>query len=425
MKKKTKQQPLKTVAARRRPSPALSSKPGPGDKSGGPTPDLKVARRTVLDLLAVPGISGQERDVAEVIRRKLLAAGCPPKAISFDKANTKTPLKGNCGNLIVKLPGTLLGPRRLLMAHLDTVPVCEGTKPVLKGDVVRSGNPATGLGADDRAGCAVVLTTALEILRQQLDHPPLTLLFAIQEEVGLWGARMVKAADLGRPRLAFNFDGGAVDKLTIGATGGERLDITVEGIPSHAGVAPEQGVSAIAIAAAAIASLTDEGWHGLVEKGGKRGTSNIGVIHAGSATNVVAERADIRAEARGHDPAFRGRIVKAIEKAFASAAKRVKSAAGRTGTVSITSRLDYEAFRLGEDEPSVVAAREALESLGHTVRFDISNGGLDANWMAANGIPTVTLGCGQNDIHTTKEWLDLPTYESACQIALRLAAGAA
>lgn len=379
----------------------------------------------MLDLLAVPGISGQERDVAEVIRRKLLAAGCPPKAISFDKANTKTPLKGNCGNLIVKLPGTLPGPRRLLMAHLDTVPVCEGTKPVLKGDVVRSGNPATGLGADDRAGCAVVLTTALEILRQQLDHPPLTLLFAIQEEVGLWGARMVKAADLGRPRLAFNFDGGAVDKLTIGATGGERLDITVAGIPSHAGVAPEQGVSAIAIAAAAIASLTDEGWHGLVEKGGKRGTSNIGVIHAGSATNVVAERADIRAEARGHDPAFRGRIVKAIEKAFASAAKRVKSAAGRTGTVSITSRLDYEAFRLGEDEPSVMAAREALESLGHTVRFDISNGGLDANWMAANGIPTVTLGCGQNDIHTTKEWLDLPTYESACQIALRLAAGAA
>lgn len=379
----------------------------------------------MLDLLAIPGISGQERDVAEVIRRKLLEAGCPAGAISFDKANTKTPLKGNCGNLIVKLPGTLPGPRRLLMAHLDTVPVCEGTKPVLKGDVVTSGNPATGLGADDRAGCAVVLTTALEILRQQLDHPPLTLLFAIQEEVGLWGARMVKAADLGRPRLAFNFDGGAVDKLTIGATGGERLDITVEGIPSHAGVAPEQGVSAIAIAAVAIASLTEEGWHGLVEKGGKRGTSNVGVIHAGSATNVVAERADIRAEARGHDPAFRGRIVKAIEKAFASAAKRVKSAAGRTGKVSITSRLDYEAFRLGEDEPSVVAAREALESLGHPVRFDISNGGLDANWMAVNGIPTVTLGCGQNDIHTTKEWLDLPTYESACQIALRLAVGAA
>ena len=69
-----------------------------------------------------------------------------------------------------------------------------------------------------------------------------------------------------KPKLAFNFDGGDVDKLTVGATGGERLDITIEGIPSHAGVAPEQGVSAITIASLAIASLHEDGWHGLVEK---------------------------------------------------------------------------------------------------------------------------------------------------------------
>jgi len=375
----------------------------------------------VLDLLAIPGISGQEKQVAETIRKKLLAAGCPAKAITFDKANTKTPLAGNCGNLIVKLPGTLRGPRRLLMAHMDTVPVCEGTVPVVKGNVIKSGNPATGLGADDRAGCGVILSTAIDILEQGLDHPPLTFLFAIQEEVGLWGARFVKAADLGRPKLAFNFDGGAVDKLTIGATGGERLDIIVDGIPSHAGVAPEQGVSAIAIASLAIASLVEDGWHGLVEKGGKRGTSNVGVINAGAATNVVAERAVLRAEARGHDPAFRARIVKAIEKAFAKAAKKVKSASGRTGSVAITGRLDYEAFRLDEHDPSVVAAREALEAIGCRPRFDVSNGGLDANWMAANGIPTVTLGCGQNDIHTTDEWLDLKTYDAACAVARRLA----
>jgi len=165
----------------------------------------------------------------------------------------------------------------------------------------------------------------------------------------------------------------------------------------------------------------EDGWHGLVEKGGKRGTSNVGVINAGAATNVVAERAVLRAEARGHDPAFRARIVKAIEKAFAKAAKQVKSASGRTGSVAITGRLDYEAFRLDEHDPSVVAAREALEAIGCRPRFDVSNGGLDANWMAANGIPTVTLGCGQNDIHTTDEWLDLKTYDAACAVARRLA----
>ncbi|NBW87647.1 MAG: peptidase M20, partial [Planctomycetia bacterium] len=151
-------------------------------------------------------------------------------------------------------------------------------------------------------------------------------------------------------------------------------------------------MSAIAVAALAIADLVEQGWHGLVEKDGRRGTSNVGVIQAGAATNVVAESAALRAEARGHDPAFRGRIVKAIEKAFNDAAKRVRSVDGRSARVTFTGRLDYEAFRLADDEPCVVAACSAVRGLGLSPRLDISNGGLDANWMAANGIPTVTLG---------------------------------
>jgi tripeptide aminopeptidase len=392
-------------------------------RDAAPLPDAAAARRIVLDLLGIPGTSGAEGAVAERICRWLIDAGCPKGAIMFDKAHTKTPIRGEVGNLIVRLPGTLPGPRRLLMAHMDTVPVCVGTKPVVAGRFVKSGNPATGLGADDRAGCAVVLATAVEILKKKLPHPPLTLLFAIQEEVGLFGARFVKAADLGRPKLAFNFDGGAVEKITIGATGGYRMDVEIQGIPSHAGVAPEKGASAIAIATLAIASLVEDGWHGLVLKGGKRGTSNVGVIHAGAATNVVAESASLRVEARSHDPAFRGQIVAAIEQALKAAAKRVKTADGKTGKVSFTGRLDYEAFRLDDDEPCVVAAADAVQAIGRTPRFDISNGGLDANWMAANGIPTVTLGCGQMEIHTTKEQLDLDAFEAACAVALRLALG--
>ena len=400
-----------------------SSRSRPSAPPAGLEPDLGRARKIVLDLLAIPGVSGKEKAVADRIVTWLRDAGCPASAISFDTAHTKTPIKGEVGNLIVKLPGTVPGPRRLLMAHMDTVPVCLGAKPVVSGGHVKSADPKTGLGGDDRAGCAVVLATAVEILRRGLPHPPLTLLFGIQEEVGLYGARFVKAADLGRPKLAFNFDGGAVEKITVGATGGYRMDIAIEGIPSHAGVAPEKGVSAIAIAALAIADLVDHGWHGLVVKDGKRGTSNVGVIQSGAATNVVAESAVLRAEARGHDPAFRGRIVKAIEKAFVDAAKKVKNAAGRTGKVTVTGRLDYEAFRLDDDEPCVAAAREAVRAVGLTPRADVSNGGLDANWMFANGVPTVTLGCGQMDIHTTQERLDLAAFDDACRAALRLATG--
>jgi tripeptide aminopeptidase len=417
--------PRATTSSKRsgtRPAAAPPQRTG-GDASAVPAADLATARKIVLDLLAIPGLSGQEKDVADRVVKWLREAGCPAAAISFDSAHTKTPVKGNVGNLIVQLPGTLPGPRRLFMAHMDTVPVCLGAKPVVAGRFVKSADPKTGLGGDDRAGVAVVLATAVQILKSKLPHPPLTFLFAIQEEVGLYGARFVKAADLGRPKLAFNFDGGAVEKITVGATGGYRMDIAIEGIPSHAGVAPEKGVSAIAIASLAIASLVDDGWHGLVEKDGKRGTSNVGVINAGAATNVVAESAALRAEARGHDPAFRGRIVKAIEKAFVDAAKRVTSTDGRAGKVKVEGRLDYEAFRLSDDDPSVVAACAAVRGIGLAPRLDISNGGLDANWMAANGVPTVTLGCGQMEIHTTNERLDLGAFESACRVALRLATG--
>jgi tripeptide aminopeptidase len=395
---------------------------------GGPEPDAAQAVDLVMQLMAIPGGSGQEKDVATFVVERLKAAGCPEAWIAFDRANEKTPSGGNVGNLIVKFPGTDRGPRRLLMAHMDTVPVCLGSKPVRKKvagkRIVTSSDPTTGLGADDRSGVAVVLATAIEILSAKLPHPPLTFFFAIQEEVGLWGARLVSAASLGKPKLAFNFDGGDAEKLTVGATGGYRLDIEVEGIPSHAGVAPEKGVSAIAIASLAIASLVDEGWHGLVTKGGKRGTSNVGVIQAGNATNVVAERATLRAEARGHDRVFRERIVRAIEKAFRDAARRVKATDGRSGSVVVSGHLDYEAFRLDEQEPCVIAAQRAVEAIGLTPRLDVSNGGLDANWMAAHGVPTVTLGCGQHDIHTTDEWLDVDAFEQACRIALRLATGA-
>jgi len=89
--------------------------------------------------------------------------------------------------------------------------------------------------------------------------------------------------------------------------------------------------------------------------------------------------------------------------------------------VRFEGRADYEAFRLADDEPALVEAERAIRAVGLEPQRAISNGGLDANWMTAHGIPTVTLGCGQNRIHTTEEFLDVTAFEHACQIALRLA----
>ena len=93
-----------------------------------------------------------------------------------------------------------------------------------------------------------MLATAMELLDRDLPRPPLTFCWFVQEEIGLQGARNVSLAKLGNPPLAFNWDGGGPAKLTIGATGGIRMRIDITGIASHAGGAPEQGVSALAIA---------------------------------------------------------------------------------------------------------------------------------------------------------------------------------
>jgi tripeptide aminopeptidase len=292
---------------------------------------------------------------------------------------------------------------------------------VRKGSFVRSGNPATGLGADDRSGVAVLLSACQAILRHKLPHPPLTFLWAIQEEVGLHGARCVQQSLLGKPALAFNWDGSDAEKITIGATGGYRMQIEVTGLAAHAGAAPEQGVSAIAIASLAIARLVRDGWHGLVQKDGQAGTSNVGYFRGGEATNVVTDRVELKAEARSHNPAFREQIIQAIQQAFQDAVQEVKSADGKQGSVTFSGRTDYESFRLADDDPSVLAAERAVKSAGLEPYRAISNGGLDANWMTAHGIPTVTLGCGQMHIHTTAEQLDVTAFQKACQIALTLA----
>ena len=241
----------------------------------------------------------------------------------------RAPVGGEAGNLVLRLPGTKPGKRRLLLAHVDTVPLCQGTRPVRRGRYIVPADKRTGLGADDRAGAAVLLSVALEILRHNRPHPPLSFLWTVQEEIGLYGARYARLGLLGRPHLAFNFDGGAADKVTVGATGGYRMQIRVSGVASHAGVVPEKGVSAIAIAALAIAQLHREGWHGRIEKDGRQGTSNVGVIRGGEATNVVTPEVEVRAEARSHDPAFRRKIVHAIEQAFRQAARSVRNVDGR------------------------------------------------------------------------------------------------
>src|SRR5204863_2209367 len=137
----------------------------------------------LMRFLAIEGITGQEKAIGADVVHALEEIGIPKNNIRFDQANANIPLPTQTGNLIVTLPGSRPGPRRLLMTHLDTVPLCAGARPLRKGKrIVPAGR--TALGGDNRTGVACLATVAATLRKRQLPHPPLTLLFTVREESG-------------------------------------------------------------------------------------------------------------------------------------------------------------------------------------------------------------------------------------------------
>ncbi|MDH3626314.1 MAG: M20/M25/M40 family metallo-hydrolase [Acidobacteriota bacterium] len=384
------------------------------------TIDDKRALHHLMGLLAVEGLSGREKAVANEVKRRARAAGCRPSWIKHDDAHKRIGEGYEVGNLIIQLPGTTRTPRRLLASHLDTVPLCRGAEPVRRGKRIVSRGP-TGLGGDNRTAVACLVTVLERILTKGLPHPPLTFLFTVGEEVGLKGARNLRVTDLGRPRLGFNIDGGDPADMWIGALGADRWNVDIHGRSSHAGVHPEHGVSASLIAARAIADVSKRGFFGKIVKGGRRGTSNVGVITGGEATNQVTDHVFVKGESRSHDEAFVDTITDTYRKAFERAARGVRNHKKQTGKIRFRANTDYRPFRLERDAPVVKISRGAARDVGLKPSLRYADGGLDANHLNRKGIPTVTLGAGQHSPHTVDEYIEVSEYLDGCRLALRVA----
>lgn len=379
-----------------------------------------------MKFLTVEGVTGHEAAIAKAVSDELKAVGVPASAIRFDTANERIPLPTETGNLLVELPGTKKGPRLLFSTHLDTVPLCAGAKPKREGDRITT-DGLTALGGDNRTGCAVLVALVETLLKHKLPHPPITLLFTVREESGLHGARELDPKDLGGAEMCFNVDGKLASELIIGAVGQENWDVEIRGKASHAGVAPEKGISATLVGAIGLAEAQRSGWFGKVVKPNGKGTSNIGVFGgkegepAGDATNVVTDYVHLKGEARSPEAKFANAICQGYREAFAKAQKEVTDADGATAEVKFESKASYPPFNLAENSPAVARAKKAVESLGLNPTTVFSNGGLDANWLDKHGVPTVTIGAGQYEIHTVKEYVDLPEFAQGCRLAIELA----
>jgi tripeptide aminopeptidase len=388
--------------------------------SGDGSIDEARALRHLMDLLSVEGLSGREGAVAAEVRRKLRRAGCKASWMTTDRVHRRIPGDFETGNLVVKIPGSVRGPRLLFSGHMDTVPLCRGAVPVRRdGRIVSRGR--TGLGGDNRTAVAALVTLVETLFSRGLSHPPLTVLFTVGEEVGLWGARLVSLASLGRPKLGFNIDGGVAARFVVGAVGADRWNVDVRGRSAHAGVHPEHGISAALIASRAIADVAAQGYFGKIEKGRRRGTSNVGTIRGGEATNQVTDHVFVRGESRSHDPRFVKRITATYRKAFERAARSVRNREGQRGSVEFRAETDYEPFRIPASAAVVRHARATARSIGLEPSLIVADGGLDANWLSAKGLPTVTLGAGQHAPHTVDEYIEVSEFLDGCRLAVALA----
>lgn len=363
---------------------------------------LPEVARLMVRLCEIPSPSRQEGEVAEMVRTELRALGAE---VQEDGAAIALP--AGCGNIVGRFPATAPGGVPIMFAaHLDTVPVSGPIEVELVDGELTNRHP-TILGGDNKSAVAVVLQAMRRVIEEGRPHAGVELVFTPCEEIGLRGAHAFDASPL-HARFGFVFDHtGPVGDIVSSAPSLHRIDATFIGRSAHAGITPETGRSAVLAAARAVARMP----LGRIDP---ETTANIGTIAGGTATNVVAERCMVTAEARSRDERALAVQLTAMLDALTWAASECE--------VDLETRVEKEftAYRLGESEPQMRLAMEALASLGHTPRLVPSGGGSDVNAFIRNGFPAVNLCNGMIDPHTPQERIALTSLEQMLEVTLAL-----
>ncbi len=362
--------------------------------------------RLLLDLVAIPSPSRREHAVAARLRAELADLGAE---VWVDDAGER--VGGTTGNLIARVPGTVsTAPAFLLSAHMDTVVPCEPVRPVREGDVVRTDGTSV-LGGDDKAGCAIVVEALRSLRERGIPHGDVEVVFTICEEVGLLGAKHLDLSRL-QARTGLVLDSDGVGELVTQGPAANRMRFRVLGREAHAGVAPETGISAIRVAAEAIAAMR----LGRIDA---ETTANLGVIEGGLATNIVPPAVVIRGEARSRDPGKLEAQTAHMRACFEEAARRHEVRVhGEVYRARVEAEIarDYEALDVPPDARVVRLAAEAARRLGRSLRTRPTGGGCDANVFNARGLQVANLGTGMREIHTVNEWIDLRDVRATAEL---------
>lgn len=367
--------------------------------------DRLVSLFKSLCLINAPALN--EKECVASVKKTLEGLGLE---VWEDGASAK--INGNANNLFARLPGNVEGvPKIFFSAHFDTVEPTEGLIIEEREGVFYSASD-TILGADDKAGMAPIIEAVRSVIEGGIPHGDVHLLFTVAEEIGLLGAQALDIQSLG---LDFGYvldTGPPVGSYVTRTANHDKLDIVIHGKPAHSGKNPEDGVSALEVAADAITRMR----LGRIDD---ETTANIGLIQGGTAVNVVCPFVKMRGEARSTDAQKLDEQIDHMVQTFEEAARR------RGAVVVIDHERHYTAYHISSDSRVVQVAEAASRACGLDPALRTTLGGSDANVFNAKGVPTIVVATGMDKIHTHEECVSRKDLMLAARLVKELIVAAA
>ncbi|MBU1566183.1 MAG: M20/M25/M40 family metallo-hydrolase, partial [Proteobacteria bacterium] len=362
---------------------------------------------TFTELCEISSPSRKEGAIAACLREKFTALGAD--SIFEDSSAAKT--GSESGNLIVRFNGNLPDREGLFLScHMDTVEPANGVEVLRTGDIFTS-KGETVLGGDDKSGIAAILEL-LELLKEnQSPHPMIEVVITTCEEIGLLGAKHLEYKQL-KTKYGYALDSSGIDHVVVGAPAANKITVVVKGLAAHAGLCPEAGINALALAARALNSLR----LGRLDEESSR---NFGIIQGGVATNIVPEQITLKGEVRSHSidklSLYTKEILETFERTVANWQGNPATGDKRP-SIKFDIIDDYPALTITDDTPVIKRIKKATQHLEKTMQYIVAGGGSDANIFCGYGLPTAIIATGMNKVHTVDEQLDLNDLVSLTEL---------
>ena len=349
------------------------------------------------NLVKIDSESRNEKAIAEALAEQLGELG-------FEVHKLAVPTEVSNGfNIYARLDGTLPGST-VFSCHMDTVTPGIGIEPIIEDGIIRSkGN--TILGGDDKSGIAAIMEAVRCIQAEGQAHKTIEIAFTVFEEGGLFGSLNFDMSYIQSEHAIVLDTGGPIGTIVNAAPGQQKVTATIKGRPAHAGLAPEEGISAIQVAADAITKMN-------LLRIDEETTANVGIVEGGQATNIVMPELKVVAEARSLNGEKLTAQVEHMISTFEASAKQFGA------EVEIESTRAYDAFVIADDHPHILSIKSAFEKLGVTANTKRTGGGSDANNFNAKGLTTVNLSTGMAKVHTTEEYIAVKDMVSITEFVM-------